>query len=521
MAKYVKQIQIKEESLPLLKSWAKRNNVTITEGIIGQWQDKASSFTTSTSSNFRYDTSRKTNNDDLYDFWKSYGIVQNRINIMNSLILGNGISYVYPDSNTQAIIDRFWRLNRIESRLPQICTDIQLYGEAWLGLYGQKSGDILMECYEGRQIDIDANPQMPSFANAYVLSYKDEEKQSDEQITFQPIETVLNEYEFSNAVVNGAVKNARKATGKGLNSKIKNVMAHVKVNCCSSEAYGTSDFYQASDLIKDYYGFVGDRLTIHQLYGSPIYDVTIETDNPEDIQARISELEGFTIGSNPVHNDKETWKLLNSNGGGASSAGQSAMDDNHMLQSLIASSLSIPVSFLFQKTDVTGDKDNTYTMVHLAKDRQRIFRDLFTDIHKIVVMASGGDPTLIDEGEIIMPEIDTSSQKELAETYALRVQSNLTSHQTACEALGLNWEREKERIMQEHEELKEILAPDMVLGQQKLEGAVNGEQGQTRSNGGKSDTTERDKNQRSDPTNVSKTSRPMSQNSGSTTKVTN
>ena len=43
---------------------------------------------------------------------------------------------------------------------------------------------------------------------------------------------------------------------------------------------------QVSDLVQDYMDFVGDRLTIHQLYGSPAYDITIETDDPQVIEDR-------------------------------------------------------------------------------------------------------------------------------------------------------------------------------------------------------------------------------------------
>ena len=51
------------------------------------------------------------------------------------------------------------------------------------------------------------------------------------------------------------------------------------------------------------------RILSSALYGSPAYDITIETDDPQVIEDRINELAGFAIGSNPVHNAQETLYL--------------------------------------------------------------------------------------------------------------------------------------------------------------------------------------------------------------------
>lgn len=526
MSKSQIRFQVASENLDKVKEWAGNNNIKVTELIAGAVGEKASSFSTSTQANYRYDSSRKSNSEDLYDLWRANPVLQNRTNIINSLIFGNGINIAYSDTTTKEIVDRFWRINRLEDKLDQIGSSAQLFGEIFVGVFPQKSGDLLVEFYDNTQVDIDFNPMIPSQVMNYILSYKDEDKEEDVKVILTPIETYLNEIEFSSSPNNGKVASVKKSVGLNSTKGIgKGLMAHVKFNSVTSEVYGTSDFYSTSDILQDYFGFVGDRLTVHQLYGSPIYDITIDTDNPQDIIDRIEELDGFTIGSNPVHSANETWQMLNGGGTGQGNSSSDAGQDNTMLQSIIASGLSVPISFLFQKVDNNNDIENTFAMTKFAKGRQTKFRSLFNDLHKVVVSIAGGDISTVKKEELIFPEIDTSSQKQLAETLALRITSNITSRQTACTMLGLNWEEEKNRILAENEEMKEILQPSNVTDQQKLAGQAAGETGQIASKGSNttsSGTAQRDKNQRNDAGRVSNTSAPMTSRKGSrgqTTKV--
>lgn len=394
---------------------------------------------------YRWDRNRKTNADAVWNLWKVNPIMQNRITQLNALTFGRGLKWIY-DQQTQPIIDRFWRVNRLKNKLNAISTDAQLYGEVFIGLFPQTSGDVLISIYGANQVDVDFNPGDIYNINRYMVTYRDEETNKDEQFEMMPIEKYLNEIEFSKGINTGTVQKIRKALGLHGAAKVKGkgVMCHIKFNNDSSEVYGTSDFKQIFDLLGDYMNFVGDRMTVHQLYGSPAYDITIDTDDPNVIMERVAELAGFTIGSNPVHNTKETWKPLEFTHSGIEATG-----DEKILRGLLCAGTGFPEYLLFNQSETSGDNENTFALTKIAEDRQDTFKDAFSDIHRFVVAIAGGDPVTIDEGELIFPEINTMSEKAKAETYVLKVGAQICSRRTASMNMGHNWSIEESQILQE------------------------------------------------------------------------
>ena len=240
----------------------------IQELIAGESSKTTGHFNTTAQVVYRYDSTRKAGHDSMWKLWKNNPLIDNRIVQMNALVFGKGLKWIYDDQ-TQQIIDRFWRINRVKRKLSDIGVDGQLYGEVFIGLFPQASGDVLMSIYEARQVDIDFDPSDVYKINRYIVTYKNEETGKEEQFDMMPIETYLNDIEFTKGVNTGIIKKVRKALGLNGAAKVKGkgVMVHIKFNHSSGEVYGTSDFYQVSDLVQDYMDFIGDRLTIHQLYG--------------------------------------------------------------------------------------------------------------------------------------------------------------------------------------------------------------------------------------------------------------
>lgn len=416
---------------------------SIKEIIAGQ--PSGGGFFTTAKVVYRWDRNRSANNDAVYNMWKANPLIQNRIILMNALVFGRGLKWIY-DQDTQAIIDRFWRTNRLRSKLNAICTDGQLYGEIFIGLYPQQSGDVKVSIYESNQVEVDFSPGDVFSVNRYIVTYKDEESNKDEQFDMIPIENYLNEIEYTTPVVSG--RNQSLSSRKlGLNGQAKlkggkGVMVHVKFNNDTSEVHGTSDFKQIFDILPDYMNFVGDRLTIHQLYGSPAYDIQIDTDDPQVITDRITELAGFTIGSNPVHNSSEKWTPLQFSGG------ISAKEDENILRGLLCAGTGFPEHLLFNQANNRFD-DNTFAVLKIAEDRQDAFMDAFKDIHKFVVAIAGGDPLTVEQGQLIFPEVNIMSEKTKAETYVLKVGANICSRKTAAINMGHTWEFEEKQMLDE------------------------------------------------------------------------
>lgn len=472
----------------------------IQELIAGESGKTTGYFNTTAQVVYRYDSSRKTNHNNMWKLWKNNPLIDNRIVQMNALVFGKGLKWIYDDA-TQQIIDRFWRVNRIKRKLSDIGVDGQIYGEVFIGLFPQQSGDVLMSIYEARQVDIDFDPSDVYKINRYIVTYKNEETGKEEQFDMMPIETYLNNIEFTQGVNTGIIKKVRKALGLNGAAKVKGkgVMVHIKFNHSSGEVYGTSDFYQVSDLVQDYMDFIGDRLTIHQLYGSPSYDITIDTDNPKEIEDRIDELAGFAIGSNPVHNAKETWKPLEFQNGAVSPS-----QDDKLLRGLISAGMKFPEYMLFNQTESGSDSDNTFAVTKVAQDRQETYGEAFSDIHKFVVAIAGGDPAAIDDGQLIFPEIDTMSEKAKAETYILKVGANICSRRTAAMNMGHNYDIEQQQILEEMETF------GMLTDNPNFAGVMGGRFTDRQNNDASTDADtadhgDRDRQRRADATNIDTT----------------
>lgn len=470
----------------------------VREMVAGQSGKTSGKLSTTAQVVYRFDTSRKSRCDNMWSLWKINPLMQNRITQLNSLVFGRGLKWVYDDK-TQNIINRFWRVNRLRSKLNSMNTDAQLYGEVFIGLFPQSTGDVLVSFYESRQVDIDFDPGDVYRVNRYIITYKDEESGKDEQFDMMPIDTYLNDIEFSNGINNGIIQKVRKALGMTGISRIKGkgIMCHIKFNNSTGEVYGTSDFKQTSDLVQDYMDFVGDRLTIHQLYGSPTYDITIDTDNPDIIQDRIEELSGFAIGSNPVHNKQEEWKPLEFQSGALTPTA-----DDKLLRGLISAGMSFPEYMLFNQNEVNSD-DNTFSVTHLAQDRQDAFSEAFNDIHKVVIACAGGDISAIDDGQLIFPEIDTMSEKTKAETYVLKVGANLCSRRTASINMGHNWDIEINQIIEENEIFGKLVENSDFAG--VMGGRFTNRENNPANPDGEGDDGSRDRKRRADATRVDTT----------------
>lgn len=394
---------------------------------------------------YRFDNNRLENNDAIFRLWKRNPILQNRITQFNSLIFGRGFAYSYPDK-IKEVIDRFWRVNRIKQKLSSMSTDAQLYGEVFIGLFPQSSGDVLMAVYESNQVEIDFSPANVDDINQYLVGYKDEESGRDEILKFKPVYKYLNEMELSSS--GGLIGKVKKMVGgskAGLGG-FDGAMIHIKFNHSSTEVHGASDFRQVYQPINDYMDFRGDRLTVHQLYGSPVYDIEIDTDDPTVIQNRIEELAGFTIGSNPVHNAKEKWSPLEFR-----HATDSSEFDERAMRGLICAGTSFPEYLLFNQSHGRELNDGTFALNKLAEDRQDAFGDAFVEMHKFVASIAGADILEVDKGQIIFPEISTMSEKAKAETYVLKVGAKIVSRKTAALNTGHNWDIEEAQILEEME----------------------------------------------------------------------
>jgi hypothetical protein len=432
---------------------------------------------------YRFDKNRKANNDTLYKLYKGNGLVKNRVTQMDSLLFGRGFGYSY-DESTKEVIDAFWRYNRLKSKLDSIGTDIQVYGETFIGLFPQPNGQTLVAIYEPNQVEVDFEPDSVDNVIRYIVSWKNEETNKDEQIEFKPLHLFLNEAEYGPMGTKGTAGKVIRAVKKALkvSGATENVMVHIKFNNTSTEVHGSSDFLQVYPDLMKYMDFRSDRMSMHQMYGSPAYDISIETNDDDTIKKRIEELAGFVLGSNPVHNDKEKWTPLE-----FKNNSDSAEHDEKAQRGLVAAGFGFPEHMVFNQSssdNIGGEAaDGTVAMHKLVEDRQDALGDAFQDIHRFVCIVAGIDATKIDEGQMIFPTISTMSEKTKAETYTLLTGASIVSRRTAALDMGFNWSIEKDNILAEDAELGDIINK---VKEEQQQGGQMGGRFTTRKDSGKS-----------------------------------
>jgi hypothetical protein len=167
-----------------------------------------------------------------------------------------------------------------------------------------------------------------------------------------------------------------------------------------------------------------------------------------------------------------------------------------MIRGLICAGMDMPEYLLFNQTDTAGNDDTTFALNKLAEDRQNAFGEAFGDMHKFAVAIAGGDPAVIDDGQIIFPEISTMSEKAKAETYVLKVGAKICSRKTAAMNTGHNWDIEHDQILSEEEEFGALI--NSTAG-----GGVMGGRFSSRTNqGGNKDDGADDREARGNATNV-------------------
>lgn len=405
--------------------------------------DKASAFA-NIKVVYVWDKNREKNNTEIHRFWKDNTLIQQRIRVMNSLVFGRGFQYSY-EGNTKEIIDQFWRINRLRKRLSPMSTNAQLYGEVFIALFPQKSGHTLISVYESNQVQIDFSPANVDDVNQYLVGYKDEETKKDVVLSFLPIDKYFNEQELSSPAGKIA-KKIKKMLSSNQISGHDGVMIHIKFNNSSSEVYGTSDFRQAYPVINDYMDFRSDRMTIHQMYGSPMFDIEIDTDDEKIIEKRIEELAGFSLGDNPVHNKSEKWTPFEFKGNA-----DSAEYDEKAMRGLICAGTGLPENIQFNQGTKDTSDEGAFTLYKMAEDMQDAFGEAITDMHRFVISTAGEDYSKIEDGQLIFPEISIMSEKSKAETYVLKVGASICSRRTASYNTGHNWTIEQKYIEEEQD----------------------------------------------------------------------
>jgi len=392
--------------------------------------------------------------DDCYRLWKFDALGGAIVNITTFFTYGKGMTLIVDNDIEKAILQKFWEKNDLDVMSTQISDEGTAYGNHFWKLQIHKE-DVFSKTkkvFQWKHGQTEFIPIDPK--NIYKIKHDPANVNNVDWYGVQYAEKEEDE--------NGDVKRTVIKTPKvvpSLRSFDHNVddsaMIHIKFNAATNDLFGLSDLVRVKEWIDNYSDFLRDGVEINKLYRSPCYDITIKDADDSDIRKAIRRYQDFEIGSNPVHNDKEVWQILEFRG-----ANVSQEDNRRALLLMVAAGVNF-AEFMFADASNANLASSKTQLVHVIRkfqDRQEKYRLYWKKVFKFVLdMAlvyggySGLKPELDIDGDPIwnvdveFPVIVIGDEKDIAESNKIGLESGVLSIRTARARVGSDHASERKR----------------------------------------------------------------------------
>lgn len=408
--------------------------------------------------------------DECYRLWKYDPLGGIIINLTTFFVLGRGITVNYKSEINNKYLKKFWEKNSMDIKSKTICDESTAYGENFIVLKVHKKDIIQNKKIKWRAGDVEVYALDPKVIDAI-------------EHTAENVNDVIK-YHVSYVGENDMEIRKEINDISRFNPEIDTeCIIHVKFNASNSDAFGSSDLVRIKEWLDNYQDFLRDGVIINKLYRSPCYDITIKDGDDADILAAQRRYSNWRIGSNPVHNDKEEWKVLEFTG-----ANVSQENSRRALLLIIAAGVGLPEYMLADgsNANLASTKSQQLPAIKRFEDYQDKFICLFKKIFGHVLemkflFGKGQKPTPeIDfegdstwPGEIKLPEIVTENDSVVAEYTGKLVEKGMISKSSALTKNGMNYDNEIERIQKDFD--KSIVLYQKIYADLKLKGLTENE----------------------------------------------
>lgn len=399
---------------------------------------------------------RKSLLEDSYRLWKFDALGGNIIRTTTYFTLGRGVVYQFDDDDAHFYAKKFFRKNRLEIKLRAASDEANAFGEVYIWL----------------------RPKFDEVRKGGKVIWRP----GDVQVTFIPpenitnIETADNDvgdvhnfiYEWQNADMSDeteVIPHISKYDIDGENKR-SGCMIQIKLNSGNMDAFGQGDLVPIIEWLDNYQEYLRDGVIINKLYRSPCYDVSIEDGSEEEVNAAISRYRGWSIGSNPVHNSREEWKILEFQG--PSSSNQEA---RRALLLMIAAGVGFAEFMLADgsNSSLSSSKSQQLPVIKKFEDRQDLWAYTLMEMFQFALLtkariASNSIAVSRDRegdfepfaGRVEFPAISQDRDLEVAQTNKIATEGGYMSPRTAAGRLNLDFDRELEQTDNDVEKLKAL-----------------------------------------------------------------
>jgi len=395
--------------------------------------------------------------DEAYRLWKYDPLGGSIVRTTTFFVLGRGVVFQFDDENAQFYAKKFYKKNNLEIRLRAASDESTAFGEVFIWL-------------------------RPKFSDV-TKGNKTLWRLGDTQVTFVPpdnithVETAeddvgdvhnfLMEWEDASMIDHSdTIPHISKYDFDGPNRNM-GCMIQLKLNAGNIDPFGHGDLIAVKEWLDNYQEYLRDGVVINKLYRSPAYDISIEDGTEDEVNAAIARYRGWSIGSNPVHNSREVWKILEFTGPNSSNE-----EARRALLLIIAAGVGFAEFMLADgsNSNLASSKSQQLPVIKKFEDRQDMWAHVLNQMLQFALQAKAtinpssgltietdreGDPEDF-KGRVDFPGIAQDRDLEVAQTNKIAIEDGYMSPRTAAARLNVDFDREVEQERNDIEKLKEL-----------------------------------------------------------------
>jgi hypothetical protein len=388
--------------------------------------------------------------DEGYRLWKYDALGGTIVSMTTYFVLGRGVTFSFDDEQAQFYAKKFYKKNGLEIKLRSATDESVAFGDIFMWLRPHRSevrrgskaiwriGDTQVTFVDPANIhSIESADEDPSDPHNYLYEYVDG-GQMHHSLTIPDI----SKYDVEN------------------DSEGNGCMLHVKFNAGNMDPFGHSDLLRVKEWLDNYQEYLRDGVIINKLYRSPCFDISIADGTPDEVNAAIARYGSWTIGSNPVHTDREVWQVLEFTGPNTSSE-----NSRRSLLLIIAAGVGFAEYMLADgaNANLASSKSQQLPVIKKFEDRQDILAFYLMKVFqfaletKAKIATNSGLTIETDqegdmvpfEGHVKFPTIAEERDVEVAQTNQVALEAHYMSPRTAAGRLGLDYGREVEIMLKD------------------------------------------------------------------------
>lgn len=400
---------------------------------------------------------RQTLLDESYRLWKFDALGGTIVRTTTYFTLSRGVVFQFDNEKAQFYAKKFYRKNKLEIRMRSASDEGTAFGEVFIWL----------------------RPHFTEVRKGSRVIWRP----GDVQITFIPPDNISNietadedvgdvrnyTYEYETGGREWVIEKIPDITKYDFegDGRSRGCILHVKFNAGNMDPFGHSDLIPVKEWLDNYQEYLRDGVVINKLYRSPCYDVSIADGSPEEVNAAISRYRGWAIGSNPVHNDRETWQILEFKG--PSSSNEEA---RRALLLIIAAGVGFAEYMLADagNSNLATAKSQQLPVIKKFEDRQDVWAYHLMELFQFALRAkatinrtSGLEIKRDEEGDfepfagrVEFPSISRADDLEIAQTNTQALAQGYMSPRTAATRLNIDYDRELEQVENDLPRLKSL-----------------------------------------------------------------